>query len=95
MGSSLVLLEGPGNEVAPLGRTCSTFQNKTPIVKMTLFNKFLDVLWFLNIYYYELSTASLQSSTVVIHPLKTADWQSKARNNKYLKTRECLKTYYE
>ena len=30
---------------------------------------------------------------IVIHPLKTADWQSKARNNKYLKTRECLKTY--
>jgi hypothetical protein len=26
-------------------------------------NKFLDVLWFLNIYYYELSIASLQSST--------------------------------
>jgi hypothetical protein len=32
---------------------------------------------------------------IVIHPLKTADWQSKARNNKYLKTRERLKTYYE
>jgi hypothetical protein len=30
---------------------------------------------------------------IVIHPLKTADWQSKARNNKYLKTRERLKTY--
>jgi hypothetical protein len=26
---------------------------------------------------------------------RTADWQSKARNNKYLKTRERLKTYYE
>ena len=25
-------------------------------------NKFLDVLWFLNIYYYKLSTACLQSS---------------------------------
>ena len=31
---------------------------------------------------------------IVIHPLKIADWQSKARNNKYLKTRERLKTYY-
>ena len=27
-----------------------------------------------------------------VHLLKTADWQSKARNNKYLKTREHLKT---
>jgi hypothetical protein len=31
---------------------------------------------------------------IVIHSFKTADWQSKARNNKYLKTRERLKTYY-
>ena len=33
------------------------------IITSLLNNKFLDVLWFLNIYYYELSTASLQSST--------------------------------
>jgi hypothetical protein len=47
-------------------------------------NKFLDVVWFLNIYYYELLTASRQSSTGGLHyPLKTADAKSKARNNKY------------
>jgi hypothetical protein len=40
-------------------------------------------------------TTHFLGSDVVIHPLKTADWQSKARNNKYLKTRERLKTYYE
>ncbi len=41
-------------------------------------NKFVDVLWFKYL---------LLRVFVVISPSKTADWQSKARNNKYLNQR--------
>ena len=39
------------------------YLRKVPIFNNLYINKFLDVLWFLNIYYYQLLTASLQSST--------------------------------
>jgi hypothetical protein len=33
------------------------------------------------------------NSAIVIHPFKTADWQSKARNKEIFKTRERLQTF--
>ena len=59
-------------------------------------NKFLGVLCM--VFKYLLLRAFDGQSAVFngwdsIHPVKTADWQSKARNNKSLKTRERLKMY--
>ncbi len=58
----------------------------------TLFNhnnKFVDVLWFKYLLLRACTIVNLSNfhTFIVISPSKTADWQSKARNNKYLNQR--------